>query len=162
MDLATLKFQAASKDFNQPGFAEVLALVYESVPDSARELKSILCSMAVRHASALVVDESFMEVAAQLPAFAREILPSLVVDYESKLEEKQGKIRGLISELDILRNDLHHTQDHVRSAEEEAKNRRKQVNNAKRCRHCGKENNLFYERDLLDQYSLRCVCRTRY
>ena len=144
-DLATTKFRKASKGFELLGFAEVVNLVYDSEGlDSAQELRSAISANIINNATILTSNESFMQECELRPTLARELLPKLVAEYENKLKKEKK-----------------------RSAEAMAKIR-EDVNNAKCCRHCGKESNVYFQDDYgisgmsEEAHSLRCVCRTRY
>ena len=93
-DLALTKFRHASNTFSISGFADVVALVYESTSSKARKLRSSLCSIVVKHAVSLVEDSAFMAVGTKIPEFIEKVLPELVKAYEvkeSRLCQKCGK-----------------------------------------------------------------------
>ena len=168
MDLALAKFCKASMYFYQPGFTDVVALVYDSALSRARELRSVFCSIVVRNATSLVTDGTFIDVGVRLPGFMKEILPKLVTEYECRLtEERDGMMKStsdspsLALRLETTKAKVAEAEARLRAAEEETAHTRRKVNESKCCRHCGKENNVFFEYDYR-AYSLRCVCRTRY
>ncbi|KAL9613573.1 MAG: hypothetical protein Q9167_001906 [Letrouitia subvulpina] len=166
MRLAVKKFEKASTcmEFYQPGFADVLAFVYEST-NTTCELRSILCLTMVRNAASLISDKSFMNTAARLSGCLEEVLSALVTDYERKLESKGDRIKALNSESFSLRAEAvtrsaenANLQARLQAAEDAAADVRRKVNESKQCRHCNEANTVYFEYD----NSLRCVCRTRY
>jgi hypothetical protein len=168
-DLAVSKFCKTSKDFCLPGFKDVVALVYGSEAlSTAQELRTAICSTVVRNATALISDGTFMDECVKLPDLMREVFPRLVAEYENRSEMEKRRNTELTTESTSLALRLESTkaeaagvEARLREAKEETVNTRRKVNESKCCRHCGKENNIFFEYDY-STYSLRCVCRTRY
>jgi hypothetical protein len=67
----------------------------------------------------------------------REVFPKLVTEYENRSEMEKRRNTELTTESTSLALRL-------REAEEETVNMRRKVNESKCCRHCGKENNVFF------------------
>ncbi|KAL9042646.1 MAG: hypothetical protein Q9214_003716, partial [Letrouitia sp. 1 TL-2023] len=95
MHLAVNKFQKASMEFSQPGFADVVDFVFQSTTNQAQELRSILCSTFLKNAASLVSDKTFMDAGTGLSRLLKQTLPKVVANYEDKLKKKKTRIRNL-------------------------------------------------------------------
>ena len=140
MGLASAKFRKASVYFRQAGFTAVVSMVYDSALSRAQELRSILCSTVLQNAAALITDEPFMNVSVRLPQFIGEVLPSLITEYECRLNEGRDRTTKSISESNSLVLSLERTKAEVaeaeaklRAAEEETAPTRQTVSDAKCC-----------------------------
>lgn len=162
MQLAIDKFKIASRQFQQKGFADVLSSVYGSTPESARELRATVCSIVASNVINLVADEEFMEAAAHAPSFIKDIFLSLIMAYASRVRDGEKNVKHLIAEHATVQQELQQCQTSLKTAQDATQKVRTDVNNAKRCRHCGLESNIYFEHELHQSYTLRCVCRTRY
>lgn len=78
MRLAVDKFRKRSMKFYQPGFADVVAFVFQCTPNLAPEMKNILGSTFLKNAVSLVSDTTFMDTGDRLSGFFKRALPLVV------------------------------------------------------------------------------------
>ena len=130
MDLAIDKFRTASKHFHSEGFADVVKMLYDSAPDSTSKFKEIVCDTISFHISSLVVNEIFMETAAQLPGFIEQILPMLVLNHEDERRKMSDHTQTLLSEFETTKGEVSRLQKDFIEANDEARAQKEKVNSA--------------------------------
>jgi hypothetical protein len=153
MEHARTKFTKAAADFRQFGFANVVTLLYDSDSTTAQELGPIVCSIIARYATTLMVDGAFMDVVAELPGFIKALLPTVVAEYECRLESEKSLHATSLEEAKTRIVELN---EMVQAAKEETAQTRKRVNDAKSCRKCYRACTISF--DDKPPYSLRCIC----
>lgn len=129
-------------------------LVYKSVPSTALALRSYLSSAVASQAQQLVEDAAFLETALRIPELLRDIIFSLVRQYQVTCDKRDAAIASsLKAEEAVMEANKRGQEDKVRVVA--------QVNNPRRCRHCSLENNVFFEPEVasddLDGIPMSCV-----
>jgi len=157
--LAVRKFAAGVEVICLTGFGNVCHLVYGSAPPTALDLRSCLSGAIASHGRQLVEDASIMSTVLLLPELLRDAFATAVREHHVACEERDSAAAASLEAKEIA------TEANTR-AQEDKQRVVTQVNTARHCRHCGLDNNVFFERESSylgrSEYSFRCRCRTRY
>ena len=157
--LAMKKFAAALEEICLKDFGDICHLVYEVAPPNALDLRLCLSNAIASHGKQLVEDASFMESTLLLPQLLRDIFSCVVQQHRITAEERDAAVAASLK-----------AEDEAKAANKKGQEDKQhviaQVNQARRCRHCSLENNVFFEQEHAylgrSEYSFRCRCRTKY
>ena len=157
--LAVGKFAAALETVCREDLSDLCHLVYETAPSTAHNLRSCLSNALATHGQQLIGNASFMSTVLTLPEFLRDCFSSLVRLYQVASEEKDAAVTASLAAEDAAK-------EANRKGQDDKQRVVAQVNQARRCRHCALDNNVFFEQEGSHlgrmEYSFRCRCRTRY
>jgi hypothetical protein len=130
-------FAAALEEICPKGFGDTCHLVYEVAPPAALDLRSCLSNGIASHGQQLVEDVSFMETTLLLPQLLRESSLGIVQQHRITSEERDAAVAASLKAEDEAKVANTKSQEDKRQVIA-------QVNNARRCRNCSLENNVFW------------------